>query len=524
MIHDFTSSYLSRSLAFDKPATISARGVVASQNRAASEVGVRVLRDGGNAIDAAVATALALTVVEPWMSGLAGGGALLFYSVKTGSIKVVDFSMLAPGGLDPASYGLTGSRDTDLFGWPKVVDNRNLLGAPSVAVPGVVAGLSLALAEFGSRSWAEMMHPAVELARKGLEVDWYTTLAIAHAVSDLQKFPASTADFLRGGQAPLPATATPDGRPLHLPRERLLATMERLAQVGPRDFYEGEIAASMVADMQAEGGYLSMNDLRRYQARIVEPAEFSYRGQRVYVAPGLNGGPTLLAALNQLSRRYTPGAAINAETFVAHAGSLHAAWQERLSTMGEHGGESCTTHLSVVDAEGNMVALTQTLLSIFGSRLTLPQSGLLMNNGIMWFDPVPGRPNSIGAGKQPLANFCPTLLLGEKGNYALGGSGGRKILPAVFGIISFLIDHDLSLGDAMSRPRIDVSGNHWITADSRLPRETLQALAQVLPVVQADRTVLPINFTIATGVSDRNGEKSGAVEPGMPWGEAVGVS
>jgi gamma-glutamyltranspeptidase/glutathione hydrolase len=524
MTHDFTSSYLSRSLTFGKPAAFSARGVVASQNRAASEVGAQVLRDGGNAMDAAVATALALTVVEPWMSGLAGGGALLFYSARTGSVKVVDFPMVAPVGLDPASYGVIGGQDTDLFGWPKVVDNRNVLGAPSVAVPGVVAGLSLALAEFGSRSWAEMIHPAVELARKGLEVDWYTTLAIAHAVSDLQKFSVSAADFLRGGQAPLPAVATLDARPLHLPRERLLATMERLARAGPRDFYEGDIAATIVADMQAEGGCLSMHDLRRYQARIVEPAEFSYRRQRVCVAPGLNGGPTLLAALSQLSRRYTPGAVINADTFVAHAGSLHTAWQERLATMGDHGGESCTTHLSVVDAEGNMAALTQTLLSIFGSRLTLPQSGLLMNNGIMWFDPVPGRPNSIGAGKRPLANFCPVVLLGEKGNYALGGSGGRKILPAVFGIISFLTDHGLSLGDAVSRPRIDVSGNRWITADSRLPEETLQALAQVLPVVRADRTVLPINFTIATGVGDSKGKKFGAVEPGMPWGEAVGLS
>ena len=523
-MRDFTSSYLSRSLVFDKPATVAAGGVVASQNRAASEVGAQVLRDGGNAIDAAVATALALTVVEPWMSGLGGGGALLFYCARTGAVRAVDFSMVAPRGLDPASYRVTDGQDADLFGWPKIVDNRNVLGASSVAVPGVVAGLSLALAEFGSRSWRDMMVPALQLARKGLEVDWYTTLAIANAVSDLQRFPASAADFLRGGQAPVAVAATLHGRPLHLPRERLLATMERLAEAGPRDFYEGDIAASIAADMKAEGGYLGREDLRSYQARIVQPAQGIYRGQRVCVAPGLNGGATLLAALEQLSHRYTPGPAITADTFVAHAGSLHTAWQQRLATMGDHGGESCTTHLSVVDAQGNMVTLTQTLLSLFGSRLTLQQSGLLMNNGIMWFDPVPGRPNSIGAGKRPLANFCPALMLGDKGNYALGGSGGRMILPAVLGVISFLADHGLSLGDALSRPRVDVSGNDWITADSRLPLATLQALAQVLPVVQADRTVMPVNFTVATGVADCNGEKSGAVEPALPWGEAVGVT
>lgn len=523
-MRDFSSAYLSRSLAFDKPATVAAGGVVASQNRAASEVGAQVLRDGGNAIDAAVATALALTVVEPWMSGLGGGGALLFHCARTGTVRAVDFAMVAPRALDPASYPVVEGADADLFGWPKVVDNRNVLGASSVAVPGVVAGLSLALSEFGSRSWREMMAPALQLARKGLEVDWYTTLVIANAVSDLQRFPASAEDFLRGSQAPVAPAATLHGRPQHLPRARLLATMKRLAQAGPRDFYEGEIAASIVADLQAAGGSLGRDDLRSYQARIVEPAQGVYRGQRVFVAPGLNGGATLLAALEQLSRRYTPGPDIGADAFVAQAGSLHAAWQQRLATMGDHGGESCTTHLSVVDAEGNMVTLTQTLLSLFGSRLTLPQSGLLMNNGIMWFDPVQGRPNSIGAGKRPLANFCPALMLGDKGNYALGGSGGRKILPAVLGIISFLADHGLSLGEALSRPRIDVSGNDWITADSRLPPVVLQALAQVLPVVQADRTVLPVNFTCATGVADRHGEKSGAVEPSLPWGEAVGVA
>lgn len=523
-MQDFTSSYLSRSLAFDKPATVAAGGVVASQNRAASEVGAQVLRDGGNAVDAAVATALALTVTEPWMSGLGGGGALLFHCARTGAVRAIDFSMVAPRALDAASYRLTEGQDADLFGWPKVVDDRNVLGASSVAVPGVVAGLSLALAEFGSRSWSDMMAPALQLARRGLEVNWYTTLVIANAVADLQRFPASAADFLRAGQAPVAAPATPHGRPLHLPRERLLATMERLAHAGPRDFYEGEVAASIVADLRAAGGCVDRDDLRRYQARIVEPAQGSYRGQRVFTVPGLNGGPTLLAALEQLSRRYSPSPDITADTFVAHAGSLHAAWRQRLATLGDQGGASCTTHLSVVDAEGNLVTLTQTLLSLFGSRLTLPQSGLLMNNGIMWFDPVPGRPNSIGAGKRPLANFCPALMLGDAGNYALGGSGGRKILPAMLALVSFLADHGLSLGEAMARPRIDVSGNDWITADPRLPPAVLQALARVLPVVQADRTVLPVEFTCATGVADRKGEKSGAVEPTLPWGEAVGVA
>ncbi|NYT62524.1 gamma-glutamyltransferase [Alcaligenaceae bacterium] len=521
MVSNFASPNLSQALVFDKPETVSRHGVVATQNRAASEAGIQVLREGGNAIDAAVAAALVLTVTEPWMSSLGGGGALLSYSAKSGTVKAVDFSMISPATLDPDSYGVLKGRDADLFGWPKVVDDRNVLGAPSVAVPGVVAGLSTALAQLGTRSWADILQPAIEHARQGFQVDWYASLMIAQAAPDLQKFSSSAADFLPGGHTPFAEPPTPGAQPVRLSRQRLLATLERLASAGPQDFYEGEIAASIVADVQAEGGYLSMQDMRQYRAKILEPAASWYRGQQVCVVPGLNGGPTLQAALAGLAQRYTPGATIDAQTFVAHAASIYAATQERLATMGDHGGESCTTHLSVVDAQGNMVALTQTLLSSFGSRLTLGQSGLLMNNGVMWFDPVPGRPNSIGPGKRPLCNFCPVLVLGDKGNYALGGSGGRKIMPALLGLISFLTDHGLSLRDALNHPRIDVSGNPWITADHRMPPVVLDALAKVLPVVRAERTVLPVNFTIALGVGEHNGQKFGATESSMPWAEAL---
>ena len=523
-ITDFSSPYLATAATAASKAQIrAAGGVVASQNRAASEVGAQVLRDGGNAIDAAVATALALTVVEPWMSGLGGGGALLFYAAATDTVRCVDFSMVAPQRLDPATYPLVGGVDTDLFGWPKVEGDRNVLGASSVAVPGVVDGLALSLAEFGSRSWAESLQPAIKLAGQGLQLDWFTSLSIAQAAPDLQKFVASAADFLSNGYVPFAAPAAPGKQPSRLPRVRMQATLQALADAGPRDFYDGAIAASIVADLQAAGSVLSLDDLRAYRARIVAPAVLAYRGQRVCVVPGLNGGPTLLAALRALAE--VPSAALSDDQLFIHcASSLRDAWRDRLATMGSSGGESCTTHLSVIDRDGNMVSLTQTLLSLFGSRLTLPNTGLLMNNGVMWFDPVPGRPNSIAAGKQPLANFCPALLLGDRGNHAIGGSGGRKIMPAMLQLITLMTDHGLSLDEAIAAPRIDVSGTPWITADQRLSASTLQALAEVMPVVLADRAVLPTNYTIATGVSCVDGEKSGAVEPTMPWAAAVGVA
>jgi gamma-glutamyltranspeptidase/glutathione hydrolase len=522
-ITNFSSPYLAAATDVSKSAIRAAGGVVASQNRAASEVGAQVLRDGGNAIDAAVATALALTVVEPWMSGLGGGGALLYYAAKSDTVRCVDFSMVASSGLDPASYPVVDGVDSDLFGWPKVVGNRNVLGASSVAVPGVVDGLALALAEFGSRSWAESLQPAIQLAEQGLQLDWFASLSIAQAAADLQKFPASAADFLNNGHVPFAAQAAPGKQPSRLSRTRLHATLKALADAGPRDFYEGAIAASIAADLQAEGSTISRDDLRVYRARIVTPDELTYRNQRVCVVPGLNGGPTLLAALRSLAAA-SDRSPIDDQLFVHCARSLRDAWRDRLATMGSSGGESCTTHLSVVDRDGNMVSLTQTLLSLFGSRLTLPATGLLMNNGVMWFDPVPGRPNSIAAGKQPLANFCPALLLGDKGNHAIGGSGGRKIMPAMLQLIALMTDHGLSLDDAIAAPRIDVSGTAWITADPRLPASTLQALADIMPVVLADRDVLPTNYTIATGVSYVGTEKTGAVESTMPWAAAIGVA
>ena len=198
-----------------KPPVTGRHGVVASQNVQASEVGAAVLAAGGNAADAAVATALALTVAEPWMSGLGGGGFMLVRLRGQAETQVVDFGMRAPLALDPADYPTIAGIDDDLFGWPAVVEDRNLVGPLSFAVPGFVAGHALALERFGTRSWSEALAPAIALAERGMDIDWYATLKIAAEAKALARYPESARTYLPDGLPPAASWATPRSQ-IHL--------------------------------------------------------------------------------------------------------------------------------------------------------------------------------------------------------------------------------------------------------------------------------------------------------------------
>ena len=461
-----------------KPAVTSRGGVVATQHQAASEVGARVLAEGGNAVDAAIAASLALATVEPWMSGLGGGGYMLVRPAGEAQTYAVSFGMVAPGALDPADYPLTGEAGADLFGWPAVEGDRNMRGPFAVAVPGQVAGLALARERFGSWGWADLVAPACALAERGMEVDWNATVAIAASAPELAQNPGCAATYLADG-FPLATPWTGDAPRIRL--GSLAETLRRLAEAGPADFYTGEIAGAICADMAALGGRLSDTDLADYEAQVEEAPATRYRDALVNTAPGLTAGPTLIDVLNRLATSLVPGAAPpGSKAYAAYAEALRAAYAERLWAMGEGtGGDpaSCTSHLGVADRDGTVVALTQTLLSPFGAKVMLPQTGILMNNGIMWFDPRPGGPNSIAPGKRPLSNMCPTLVeLADGRRAALGASGGRRILPAVAQLLSFLADFGMSPDDAAHCPRINVDGPDLVEADARLPAETIALL------------------------------------------------
>jgi gamma-glutamyltranspeptidase/glutathione hydrolase len=502
-----------------KPTTRSKAGVVASQSRIAADAGAEILRAGGNAIDGAVATALALTVAEPWMSGIGGIGAMIVHPAG-GEPVAVDFGPVAARGIDPGRYALTGEAGRqDLFGWPGVVEDRNVRGYESIVVPGSVAGLGFAHGRHGRLPWRDVVAPAIVLARAGHRVDWWSTLNIAVEAHELRDDPAAARRYLPRG---LPPVSTSMQTPVMLDLDPLAATLERLAEAGWEDFYRGDLAAAIVVDLRRGGSAINGDDLARYGARTATPLAVARGEAVIHAMPGLFAGSTLARTFAALPAR-RPGPP-DAAAVAALARALSDAYAERLAGMGEEDlpGKGCTTHVSVVDADGGMVSLTNTLLSRFGSRVVLPGTGILMNNGMMWFDPRPGHPNSIAPGRRPLTNMCPVVATrGGVPWFALGASGGRKILPAVMQIASYLMDGGVSLQEAFHHPRIDVSSVGAATMDHRLGEDVAAALAATMAVTPVEPTVFPGNFANPIAVIRTGDMNEGLTNVTLPVAAAV---
>lgn len=509
-----------------KPAYRSQGGVVVCQNRVAAVIGAEVLKAGGNAVDAAVATSLAMGVVEPWMSGIGGVGALLLSDPTSGAVEAFDFGGVSPSALDPADYPLIEGKASDMFGWAAVKDDRNLKGAMSVAVPSHLAGLAAVHAARGKMPWAELVAPAAKLAAEGLVVDWYATVMISGAFADLLDDPGSKAWFVPNG--------VPPGQPLQnsgnmtrLVNWKLAETLAEIGHNGIAPFYRGEIGAAIARDVQDAGGSLSRADLEAFEVRRVEPHVIRYQDRLIHVVPELNGGPTLAAAFSQLP---ADAPADDAGLFLGYADALEFAWQDRFARLGhsgEFGAPTSTTHISIVDRDGMCLALTQTLLTAFGARFVLPSTGIAMNNGINWFDPRPNTPSTIAPGARALANYCPAIMTGNNASgqsehVAIGGAGGRKIIPAVFQLLALMVDRGLDLETAFATPRLDHSAGSRIVADARLDETVLAALEEKYPLVTALPNPAPYPFTIAGAVSRKGGVKCGMTDIEHPWSEAVG--
>lgn len=501
-----------------------AGGLVASQHRKAAEAGAQVLAAGGDAVDAAVAVSFAAGVVEPWMSGPMGGGAMTLYRADEDRAKVVYFGMRSPAGLDPAHYPLAGGGavSSDLFPWPAVQDDRNARGATAVAVPGTVAGMELAHATYGRLPWRELLQPAVALAREGLLIDWYTTLMIAGSARWLARDPDAAQMFLDDGAWPK-ASGWSAAAGLRIAMPRAVDMLASLAEQGPRAFYDGDIGAELARDVQAKGGCLSHQDLRDYRALLQEPLSIPYRGGRIHATPEMTAGPSLARCLQRLQSRLQPGRAPGADAYTAYAEVLRDEYRWRLSNMGDNEDPrppACTTHFSVVDRHGNQCAVTQTLLSAFGSHVVSPSTGMLLNNGIMWFDPEPGKANSLAPARRCLMNICP--VVGEAGGrrFALGASGGRKILPAVMQLVSFLVDYGMSLEDAFHHARLDASTD-VLLLDPKLPRDAYEALAAAHPHAAAPRTLYAYAYACPSGVLREDGHNEGCTEIMSPWGDVA---
>ena len=509
-----------------KPSARSIGGIVVTQNRVASEIGARVLKEGGNAIDAAIAAAFAVGVVEPWMSGIGGVGALVHRDAKTGKVTCVDFGGRSPKGLKIEDFPLAGGVDVgNLFGWPAVIGNVNTVGAKAIVAPTQPAGLALAHQMLGTKRWRDLVAPAIALAEMGQLVDWHTTLVIATALGDLQNDAGTRERFLRGGLPPVPPAPQAGVPQLRLPAPRLARTLTAIAADGAGALYEGALARSIADDVQALGGYLTTEDMAAVKPVAREPLRQDYGRHSIYGFPELTGGPTMALAFQHLAKHGgKPGAEPDGDRFVAYGRALEHAWEDRFRRMGDAGERSMptsTTHLSVVDRHGNVVTLTQTLLSLFGSRVLLPGSGILMNNGINWFDPRPGGPNGLAPDRRGLSNYVPTIMASGDDVVGIGGCGGRRIIPAVFQLLAMIADFGFDLDRAFHQPRIDVSGGSGVSVDRRLPEATKAALAAAFETVEAEPVPYPMPFTIAGAVRSAAGVHEGATEPEQPWSEAV---
>ena len=458
-----------------KPAVKARGGMVSSQHHLASDAGLEVLQDGGNAIDAAIATGLMLGVVEPWMSGFGGGGYLLAYLAKEDRVVQIEFGMQAPAASKASDYPLEpgGANASDAFNWPKVIQDRNIHGPLAIATPGYFRGIELASKTWGSRPLSQLIEPARQQAEQGLPVDWFTSQKINHSARGLRTYEGTRSVYLSDG---LPPAINLDGFVEYMPLPHLGQTLGAVQQEGAKAIYDGALTQSILEDLAHAGSHISRSDLQDYSAHATSPLSSQYRDHHIFTAGPLTAGPSLLQALEHVRPDLTKGGdAPDADDYVSIARALQATYQNRLKNLGEGALGGNTTHICVADSDGNMVSLTQTIMSAFGARILLPQTGLLMNNGMMWFDPRPGGPNSVLGRRRPLCNMCPTLArMGDGTWIALGACGGRKIFPSVFQLLLFMLDYSMDVDETVHQPRIDVSGTDIVTMMAQLP-ESVQA-------------------------------------------------
>jgi gamma-glutamyltranspeptidase / glutathione hydrolase len=482
-------------------------GMVTAMHPLAAEAGVEILKRGGNAVDAAIATALASGVVEPFMSGLGGTVYALVHEASSGDTRSFDGTATAPGESREDMFELASGDDPRLgvYGWRATRNDQSETGFRSIAVPGAIAALDELHRAHAMLSWEELVAPAVRLAEEGFLVDEYYFAQSAISRPRLRAFPDTLGRFYH------------DALDERLLQPTLARTLRRIASEGPRCFYEGAVAEEMISWVRGNGGILSLEDLGRYRANVGAPIRTSYRGHRVETLGGPSGGPTVALALailqgfdlEALERDDVSRLHVLAET-------LRVAFQDRFRFLADPlteevpletllspayaderrrwiSAEGCraieipdglsgsspgsfenpgqhTTHINTVDRDGNLVALTATLGNRFGSGVTVPTTGVLLNDGMMWFDPEPGRLNSIRPGKRALHAAAPTLVFrGPRPLLALGSPGARRIMSSVLQVLLCFLDQHLGIQDSIEAPRIHTEASPPLLVESHVP-------------------------------------------------------
>jgi len=471
----------------DAPVTAE-HAMVVTTDRVASEIGASIMREGGNAVDAAVAVSLALAVVNP-EAGNIGGGGFMVARMADGTVAALDYREKAPG---------AATRDMFLDAEGNVTD-KSVVGHLAAGVPGSVMGLWEAHQRLGTLPWADLVEPAASLA-DGFEVHERFRGNIVSSLQGIQRFEATAATFLPGGRiAELGETFR---------QPQLAATLRRIRDLGAEGFYRGETADLIVGEMSRGGGLITHEDLEAYEAVWRDPVEFTYRGHRIFsMPPSSSGGATMAEIANILEpydlsdvpwqsaemvhllaevwkRSYADRNAYLADTdFVdiplermtskAYAAERGADISDRATPsavvgpgLGPLAESENTTHISIVDADGNAVAITTTLNSWFGSKVMVTGAGFVLNNEMDDFTAKPGTPNqyglvqgannSVGPGKRMLSAMTPTVVLNPAGElfFVTGTPGGATIITTVFQTIMNVIDYGMNVAQAVNAPRV----------------------------------------------------------------------
>lgn len=546
-------------------------GMVTANQHLAADAGAAILAQGGNAVDAAIATSFAVGVVEPAMSGIAGRGYMVIHFSGDGSSTVIDGHERAPRAARPDMYQIDATQvaatpETLTIPAPTaVIDQRNSIGHLAVAVPGVVGALAVAHQRYGALPFKDILQPAIALAAEGFEVSVPLATMIARTRDKLARFPSTAAIFLRDG---LPLRAGD-----RLVQSDLARTFELLAEHGPEEFYQGSIAAAIAEEMQAAGGIITRRDLAEFQPRVWErPLIGNYRGYQILTVPDATGGIGLLQMLNLLEGfDLSESDALDPGYLHLLIETLRTSFQDRLAYMDDpdfgkvpfHGlaskefatlrrqeinaerardgvqpgnpwafepesaappaaqfapigtGDHDTTHFCAVDRNRTIVSMTQSIVQSFGSGVVVPGTGMLLNNAMSNFDPTPGALGSIAPWRRSVHNGTPAIVLNADGSprLAIGGAGGRKIITGMAQVLVNVLDRGWDLQDAVAAPRVHNEG--WDTQiEDSIPAATraeLERLGHRLEVVHSD-FALPV-FSRINGIAiDDSGMLSSGVD------------
>lgn len=515
-------------------------GMVSSGRGEASAIGRDIMKKGGNAIDAAVATAFALGVCEPNANGIGGGGFMLIREGKTGECVFLDFRETAPAAAKPGMYiPMEPGSNTDKE-W------RNIYGGAAVATPGDVAGLLYALEHYGTMQPEEVIAPAAALARNGYIVTPLLHGDVEAHKEQLLRYGDGHKIYLRDG-APPPVGST-------LCNPNLANTLEQIAKNGKDAFYKGEIADRIIAQTEKEGGILTHADLEGFKVRVLKPVVGEYRGYQIISSPPpSSGGTHVVEILNVLENFDVASLAPDsAEYFHLLSETFKLCYSDRTKYMGDPNfvkvplkgllnkeyartlaakidrskprKPTCndpfsyesisTTHFSIGDKDGNLVACTRTINHFFGSAVVPEGTGFLLNDEMEDFSLNPASPNAVAGGKIPLSCMSPTFVLKEGKPFAVVGSpGGTRIISTVSQVITHLIDHEMGLEEAIATPRIGDDDEDYILYETRIPEDVIEQLKRMghrmEPCADWDRVMGSLN-----GVQyGKNGRIYGAADP-----------